>query len=150
MQPSLQAIVESHYARYAAGRKLALRAHRAALAIVHCRTAALGGHIQRCPEGHVTRVHYNACRHRSSRRCSGLARLRWAEAQAARVLDCEHYHIVFTLPHQLIALRAHNRGRLTDTLFQCARDTLIDLSADARFLGTTPGILMALHTWAPP
>ena len=147
MQPTLQAIFESHYARYAAGRKLPLRAHRAALAIEHCRTAVLGGHIQRCPEGHVARVHYNACRHRSCPRCSGLARLRWAEHQAARLLDCEHYHIVFTLPHELIALWAHNRGWLADTLFQSARDTLIELSADARFLGATPGLLIALHTW---
>ena len=147
MQPTLQGIFESHYARYAAGRKLSLRTHRAALAIMHCRTALLGGHIQRCPEGHVARVHYNACRHRSCPRCSGLARQRFAETQAPRLLDCEHYHVVFTLPHELIALWAHNRGWLADTLFQSARDTLIELSADARFLGATPGLLIALHTW---
>ena len=147
MQPTLQCIFASHFAKYAAGRKLPLRAHRAASAIEHCRTLALGGHIQRCPEGHVARVHYNACRHRSCPRCNGLARLRWAEAQAARLLDCEHYHIVFTVPHELIALWAHNRAWFTDTLFRCARETLIELSADARFLGATPGILMALHTW---
>ena len=32
-------------------------------------------------------------------------------------------------------------------MFQCARDTLIELCADARFLGAAPGIVMALHTW---
>ncbi|MGH8630816.1 MAG: IS91 family transposase [Burkholderiales bacterium] len=147
MQPTLQGIFESCFARFAQGRKLPLRAHRAARAIEHCRTAALGGHIQRCPEGHVARVHYNACRHRSCPRCSALPRARWAEAQAARLLGCEHYHVVFTLPHELIALWAYNRAVLNETLFQCARDTLIELSADARFLGATPGILMALHTW---
>lgn len=147
MRPTLQGIFESHFARYAAGRKLPLRAQRAARAIVHCRTLALGGHIQRCPEGHVARVHYNACRHRSCPRCSGLARLRWAEAQAARLLDCEHYHVVFTLPHELIALWEYNRAGLNETLFRCARDTLIELCADTRFLGATPGLLMALHTW---
>ena len=147
MRPTLQAIFESCFAQYAAGRKLSLRAQRAARAIVHCRTPALGGHIQRCPEGHVARVHYNACRHRSCPRCSALPRARWAEAQAARLLECDHYHIVFTLPHELMALWTHNRARLNDTLFQCARDTLIELCADARFLGTMPGIVIALHTW---
>lgn len=147
MQPTLQGIFESCFGDYAAARKLPLRAHRAARAIMHCRTAALGGHIQRCPEGHMARVHYNACRHRSCPRCSALPRLRWAEAQAARLLGCEHYHVVFTLPHELIALWEHNRAWLNETLFRCARDTLIELSADARFLGATPGILMALHTW---
>lgn len=147
MRPTLQAIFESYFADYAAGRKLPLRAHRAARAIEYCRTPALGGHIQRCPEGHVARVHYNACRHRSCPRCSALPRARWAEAQAARLLGCEHYHVVFTLPHELIALWAHNCAWLNNTLFQCARDTLIELCADARFLGATPGIVMALHTW---
>jgi hypothetical protein len=56
-------------------------------------------------------------------------------------------HIVFTLPHELIALWAHNRGLLADTLFRCARDTVIELCAERRFLGATPGIIMALHTW---
>ena len=147
MRPTLQTIFESCFAQYAAQRKLPLRAHRAARAIQHCRTPALGGHVQRCPEGHVARVHYNACRHRSCPRCSALPRARWAEAQTARLLDCEHYHVVFTLPHELIALWAHNRAWLNDTLFRCARDTLIELCADARFLGAAPGIVMALHTW---
>jgi len=147
MRPTLQCIFASYFAQYAAQRKLPLRAHRAARAIVHCRTPALGGHIQRCPEGHVARVHYNACRHRSCPRCSALPRARWAGTQVARLLDCEHYHVVFTLPHELIALWAHNRAWLNETLFQCARDTLIELCADARFLGAAPGIVMALHTW---
>lgn len=147
MRPTLQAIFASGFAQYAAQRKLPLRALRAAGAIVHCRTPALGGHIQRCPEGHVARVHYNACRHRSCPRCSGLARARWAEAQAARLPECAHYHVVFTLPHELVTLWAHNRAWFTDTLFQCARETLMDLCADARYLGATPGIVMALHTW---
>ena len=147
MRPTLQAIFQSCFAQYAAVHKLPLRAHRAASAIVHCRTAALGGHIQRCPEGHVARVHCNACRHRSCPRCSALPRARWAEAQDARLLDCDHYHVVFTLPHELIALWAHNRAWLNDTLFQCARETLIELCADARFLGAMPGIIIALHTW---
>jgi hypothetical protein len=147
MQPTLQGIFQSHFARYAASRKLPLRAHRAARAILTCRTPALGGHIQHCPEGHLMRVHYNACRHRSCATCNALPRANWAQAQAARLLDCEHYHVVFTLPHELIALWEHNRRWFVHTLFACARDTVMELCADARFLESTPGIVMALHTW---
>lgn len=147
MRPTLQGIFQSHFARYAASRKLPLRAHQAAGAIVNCRTPALGGHIQRCPEGHLMRVHYNACRHRSCTTCSALPRAHWAEREATRLLGCAHYHVVFTVPHELILLWQHNRHWFADTLFGCARQTIVQLCADARFLGATPGIVMALHTW---
>ena len=124
MRPTLQAIFASHFAQYAA---------REVAAIARC-TIGAGGHPAR-PVASALRAH------------PWLPRARWAEAQAARLLDCEHYHVVFTLPHELIALWAHNRAGLNETLFQCARDTLIELCADARFLGAAPGIVMALHTW---
>lgn len=60
---------------------------------MECRTAALGGHIQRCPEGHVQEVWYNSCRHRSCPQCSHLARERWLEKQRARLLAGDHFHL---------------------------------------------------------
>lgn len=147
MRPTLQSIFQAHFDHYASQRKLPLRAWKAAHAIVACRTPALGGHIQRCPEGHVMRVHYNACRHRSCTTCSALPRACWAEHQGERLLHCDHYHVVFTLPHELLALWQYNRQWFADTLFRCARETIMELCADTRFLGAVPGIVMALHTW---
>ena len=147
METTLQRIFTERFARYAHGRKLPLRAQRAAQSIMQCRTAALGGHLQMCPDGHISRVQYHSCRHRSCPCCSSLPKVRWAEAQQARLLACDHYHVVFTLPHELLDLWSWNRAWFVDALFQASRDTLMTLLADDRHLGALPGIVMALHTW---
>jgi len=51
--------------------------HRKVLdAIVRCRTAALGGHRDRCSDcGHVA-ISYNSCGNRHCPKCQGNARLR--------------------------------------------------------------------------
>jgi hypothetical protein len=64
-----------------------------------------------------------------------------------RLLPCEHFHTVFTIPHELLALWAFNRSVLTQLLFDCARSSLLELMADPRRLGVLPGLLMSLHTW---
>jgi Putative transposase len=40
-----------------------------------------------------------------------------------------------------------NRAWLNQLLFDCARLSLLQLYADPRHLGATPGLLLALHTW---
>ena len=48
------------------------------LAITRCRTAALGGHRDRCSAcGHTTAISYNSCRNRHCPRCQANARLHW-------------------------------------------------------------------------
>src|SRR5882672_4864652 len=59
---------------------------------MQCQTAALGGHIQACPDGHIARVWYNSCRHRSCPQCAYLQTERWLARQQARLLACDHYH----------------------------------------------------------
>lgn len=144
---SLQGIFRDHFARYAATRKLPLHALQAASAILHCRTPAMGGHVQQCPKGHMARIQYHSCRHRSCAQCSRLPRAQWAARQAEQLLACDHYHAVFTLPHELLALWDYNRAGMARALCAAARDTLMDLLKDPRYLGAAPGIVMALHTW---
>jgi hypothetical protein len=67
--------------------------------------------------------------------------------QLQRLLPCEHFHAVFTLPHVFLPLWAYNRAWLNATLLRCARESLLELCADERHLGATPGLLLALHTW---
>lgn len=147
MALTLQGIFQQHFFRYAQTRKLPRRIWKAASAILHCRTPMLGGHVQQCPHGHLQRIQYHSCRHRRCAQCSRLPRAQWAERQTARLLGCDHYHVVFTLPHELLALWEWNRAAMARALFASARDTLMTLLADPRFLGATPGIVMALHTW---
>jgi Putative transposase/Transposase zinc-binding domain len=121
---------------------------RAAHAVMQCRTAALGGHIQACPDGHGARVWYHSCRHRSCPQGAYLQTERWLARHRARLLACAHYHVICTLPHDLNPLWLANGPVMTTLLFQAVRDTLGPLLADPKYLGAQPGILAALHTWS--
>lgn len=147
MKANLQALFQRDFAEYARTRRLPLRAHQAAESIIQCRTAGLGGHVKRCSEGHVAGVWYNSCHHRACPQCSHLQVRRWLEAQKAKLLACDHYHVVFTVPQELIPLWQWNRRRMTGHLFRCARDSLFELLGDRRYLGALPGMLAALHSW---
>jgi hypothetical protein len=147
MRETLQSIFSEHFARYAHTHTLHLRELRAASAIMNCYTAALGGRVLSCPAGHYSVTSYNACRHRSCPKCADRPRQQWVHTELQRLLPCEHYHAVFTLPHDFIALWAFNRQRMNTLLFDCARHSLLELCADERHLGAKPGVLMALHTW---
>src|SRR2546422_9015225 len=115
---------------------------------MQCRTAALGGHIQACPDGHVLRVWYNSCRHRSCPQCAFLQTERWLALQQARLLACDHSHVIFTLPHALNPLWLANVPVMSTLLLQAVRETLDTLLADPTYLGAQPGIIAALHTWS--
>ena len=135
------------FSGYAQSRRVPIHVHRAARAIQDCRTAALGGHVSGCPEGHVRRVHYNSCRHRSCPQCAQSRVERWLEARRSQLLPCAHFHVVFTTPHEFEPLWISDRQRMVDLLFRAVRDTLLELLGDARHLGARPGILATLHTW---
>jgi hypothetical protein len=145
---TLQTIFQDAFPAYEQRHALPAHVRRAAHALMQCRTAALGGHIQACPDGHVSRVWYNSCRHRSCPQCAYLQTERWLALQRARLLACDHYHVIFTLPHDLNPLWLANVTVMTTLLFQTVRDTLGTLLADPQYLGAQPGILAALHTWS--
>ncbi|WP_367576108.1 transposase zinc-binding domain-containing protein [Noviherbaspirillum album] len=65
MSRTVQRVVQQHFSALADARTLPPHWYRAANKLSRCRTAALGGHVQSCPNGHVERVWYNSCRHRS-------------------------------------------------------------------------------------
>ena len=145
---TLQTIFHDAFPAYEQTHPLPAHVRKAARAIMQCRTAALGGHIQACPDGHIARVWYNSCRHRSCPQCAYLQTERWLARQQARLLACDHYHVIFTLPHDLNALWLANVPVMTSLLFQAGRDTLCTLLADPKYLGAEPGIMAALHTWS--
>ena len=145
---TLQTIFQDAFPAYEQTHPLPTHVRRAARAIMQCRTAALGGHVQACPDGHMARIWYNACRHRSCPQCAYLQTERWLALQRARLLACDHYHVIFTLPHDLNPLWLANIPVMTTLLLQAVRDTLGTLLADPKYLGAHPGILMALHTWS--
>lgn len=147
MDATLQGVFNAHFDQFMQTHTLAHKHYQVANVIMACRTEAMGGHVQRCPDAHEEHVQYHSCKHRSCPRCQALAKARWADTQQARLLACDHYHVIFTLPHELLDLWQHNTRWFADALFQAARDTLMTLLADEKHLGAVPGILMALHTW---
>jgi hypothetical protein len=145
--PTIQQLLQHHFDDLAHSGRLSAPQYRAGVALRNCRTAALGGHVQRCPHGHIERVWYNSCRNRACPQCNGLARERWLQRTQARLIDCAHWHVIFTIPHQLNVLWQLNTPAMIDALFAAARDTLLELLGDPRHLGAQAGIQLALHTW---
>lgn len=147
MGVTLQGIFRQGFASFARGRRLPRHVHQAARAIQQCRTAALGGHVEGCPERHAVRIHYNSCRHRACPQCAPGRTERWVEERAAQLLPCDHFHVIFTVPHALEPLWKANRRRLASLLFGAVRETLFELLQDAKYLEARPGVIATLHTW---
>jgi Transposase zinc-binding domain/Putative transposase len=116
-------------------------------AIARCRTAALGGHLDRCDACGHQAISYNSCRHRHCPKCQAQARERWLHARERELLDVPYVHVVFTLPHGLLPLAYRNSARLYTWLFQASGATLREVAADSRHLGAEIGVLSILHTW---
>lgn len=144
---TLQAIFQKCFDSFSRTHRLSPHHRRAAQAIIQCRTLALGGHVQKCPNGHVEGVWYDSCGHRSCPQCSHLPKERWLEKQRARLLACDHFHVIFTIARELHQLWWLNTRLMIEFLFQSARGTLFELLQDDRHLGAVPGVVISLHTW---
>jgi hypothetical protein len=141
-------ILHQGYTAYERRHKLPGSVRKAVWALLACRTAVLGGYVQGCPDGHVQRVWYHSCRHRRCPQCAGLQVERWLSRQKARLLACDHDHVIVTLPDE-------RRGRwlahitvMPQRLFATVWETRCARLGDAQDLGAPPGIIAALPTWS--
>ena len=117
-------------------------------AIERCRTAALGGHRDRCSRcGYTVAISYNSCRNRHCPKCQTNARDKWLAARQRELLAVPYVHVVFTLPHELAPLAFHNKKILYTLLFRASAATLLETAADPKHLGAEIGFLSVLHTW---
>jgi Putative transposase/Transposase zinc-binding domain len=116
-------------------------------AILRCRTAALGGHRDRCADCGHTAISYNSCRNRHCPRCQGNARLRWLQQRERELLPTRYIHAVFTLPRELAPLALQNKRILYSLLFHASAETLQQVARDPRHLGAEIGFFSVLHTW---
>jgi len=145
---TIQQILPCGYAAFERSHPLPASVRKAAWALLVGRTAVLGGHLQACPEGHVERVWYHSCRHRLCPPCGWLQGERWLATQQARLLACDHYHVIFTMPDELRELWRANVRAMTTRVCATVHETLVELLGDAKYLGARPGIIAALHTWS--
>src|SRR6266568_2794347 len=93
-------IFRRHGAAWRAANKahLSLGQRRVMTAIEVCRTAALGGHVERCEDCAHTRIAYNSCRNRHCPKCQGAAAKEWLAEREADLLPVPYFHVVFTVP----------------------------------------------------
>jgi hypothetical protein len=116
-------------------------------AIETCRTADLGGHVERCDACEHQRISYNSCRNRHCPKCQSLARAEWIEHRQAELLNCQYFHVVFTLPEEIATIAYQNKAVVYNLLFQATAETLRTIAADPRHLGADIGFFAILHTW---
>jgi hypothetical protein len=116
-------------------------------AVERCRTAALGGHVERCDRCGHEEISYNSCRNRHCPKCMVGARERWLAAREEDLLPIPYFHVVFSIPHELAALAQQNKKLVYGLLFECAWATLRAIAGDKKHLGAEIGVLAVLHTW---
>ena len=116
-------------------------------AILACRTAALGGHVEACADCGTSRHVYHSCRNRHCPRCQARAKEAWLAARRREVLPVPYFHLVFTLPHDLNGLIGGAPRRLYENLFAAASATLTEFAGSPRHLGGMPAFSLVLHTW---
>jgi len=133
---------------YRQGKRLSYQQLKIMRAIVRCRTAALGGHIDVCLRcGKDWGISYNSCRDRHCPKCQAQARQRWIAARESELLPTPYFHVVFTLPEELNPLILQNEAELYNLLFRTVADTLLEVAANPKHLGAEIGFFAILHTW---
>src|ERR1700686_1684862 len=136
-----EAYREQHGASMSTGQR------RVMAAIEVCRTAALGGHMERCDECGHERNAFNSCRDRHCPKCQSLARAQWLEDRKAELLDVPYFHVVFTVPEEIAAIALQNKEAVYSILFRTTAETLKTIAADPKHLGAEIGFFAVLHSW---
>jgi len=116
-------------------------------AVMRCRTAALGAHVDGCTSCGYLHISYNSCRNRHCPKCQGNEREKWIQAREQELLPVPYFHVVFTLPDALNALCLHKPAGVYNILFQNAWSVLNSFGYDHKWMGAQTGMIAILHTW---
>jgi Putative transposase/Transposase zinc-binding domain len=116
--------------------------------IARCRTGHFGGRKLTCDCcGHEV-VLMNSCGNRNCPTCQAIKKEIWIDKKMIQLLPVRHFHVVFTLPHELNDLILNNGWDLYNILFRSVWQTIKQLCADEKQLGAAVGMIAALHTWS--
>jgi Transposase zinc-binding domain/Putative transposase len=132
---------EQHGASMSSGQR------RVMTAIEVCRTAALGGHLERCDDCSHERNAYNSCANRHCPKCQSLARAQWLEDRRSELLEVPYFHVVFTVPEEIAAIALQNKEAVYSILFRTTAEILKTIAADPKHLGAEIGFFAVLHSW---
>ena len=144
----IQDIWQNSYADYCqSGHFQSQEQGKASRAILACKSGRLGINVSECSECRHMEFHKNSCRNRNCPICQAVRKELWVDQRRAEVIGSPYFHVVFTLPHELNPLLFCNQKLLYGLLHKCCAQTLLELSADKKYLGAQPGIIQVLHTW---
>ena len=129
------------------GQSISPEQRRAMRAVKICRTAELGGHIDRCDYCGHELISYNSCRNRHCPKCQSLAKAGWLDEREAELLSTSYFHVVFTIPKALNQIALQNKRETYNILFEAAARTLLTIAADPKHFGAKIGFMAVLHTW---
>ena len=129
------------------GQQMLPSQRRAFYDILHCRTAAMGGHVYACDRCGHRQYAYHSCKNRSCPKCQGGDTELWLGQRRGELLAVPYFHVVFTLPKELHPLVRRHQKTLYGVLMKAAAGSLMKLAADPHYVGGRLGILAVLHTW---
>ena len=138
-------ILRGHMADYQKSYPLWSEHRKIVSDLLNCRTAQLGGRIERCDNCAALRISYHSCRNRHCPKCQHMPREQWLAKRKEEILPLSYFHVVFTLPHELNTVVLNNKKVMFNILFAAASKTLLRFSENE--LNGTPGFLAILHTW---
>ena len=113
--------------------------------LLNCRTAHLGGKIERCNHCGLMRISYHSCRNRHCPKCQHMPRERWLQKRKDEILPTSYFHVVFTLPHELNTIILNNKKVMLNCLFAAASKTLLAFGQNQ--LNGKLGFIAILHSW---
>lgn len=147
MSIEVQDVFAAYFDAYAVSHSLTSVQWKTVRAIMNCRTAALGAHIDACDQYGYTRISYNSCRNRHCPKCQTFVKEEWVNQQRGNLLNTHYFHVVFTVPSELKPIFLYRPRELYSLLFQASSETVLELCADKKYLGAKPGMTGVLHTW---
>ncbi len=141
-------IFREHIRDYLAQYKMPPEHYEVVCDIMNCRTAYLGGHIEKCDHCSAEHNAYNSCRNRHCPKCQSVTKERWLIDRKAELLPVIYFHNVFTLPHELNPVILCNKKVMLGILFSSVSQTLLQFGKNPKNgLGGKLGFMAFLHTW---
>jgi hypothetical protein len=122
---------------------------RAIWALIHCRTAAMGGAAFQCQRCGQTHFAFHSCNHKACPQCGRQATQRWVQRELAKRVNAPYFLVTFTLPSELRSCFFGPQAKeFYDLFFAAVSGALTEKLATAKGLrAQVSGFTAALHTW---
>jgi len=124
------------------------------LYMVYCCTGRLGSSSYVCEKCDNKVTVSNACNNRNCPNCGAKRRAQWTDKLAQKLLPTTHFHLVFTLPHQLNTVIYNNQQEMLDIFMDSVAETLSTFTktkakkdCGGNSKNITPAFTQVLHTW---